>query len=348
MKIAFFQPILTAYRLPLLKAIAAMPDVVLSLYSDVATEDYGLESICPENLPFSWITKNDTPAQQSFFHSITKALSAVESNDVIIHFADFKHISLFVCLIFSKLKDKKVFLHGQGGYKKRGLLQKLVYNCTLALAEGYICYNDFSKKNLNRITFNFLHKKIHVVDNSIYLSSRSIPSGGKDVLFIGRLREGCGIELLLHSAQLAGLNVRVVGWSDHNFIDRLKVLYPNFDYYGAVYDETTLFSIAQYCFVGAYGGDAGLSVVHYMAYSLPVIVHDDLYKHMGPEPSYVVDGVNGLTFKRNDGLSLKNALTMIYNDKTLQSKLSRGAAETFHALNKIPMHQKFAQIIGIN
>ena len=46
--------------------------------------------------------------------------------------------------------------------------------------------------------------------------------------------------------------------------------------------------------------------MHYLALRLPVVVHDDMPAHMGPEPSYILDGVNGVLFSREqkiDGLT---------------------------------------------
>ena len=153
MKIAFFQPILTAYRLPLFEAIAGMPDVTLTLYSNVATEDYGLGALRPENLPFNWYTESPNFSRMNFWTSTINSLKAVEANDLIVHFADFKYISLFICLIYSKIRRKKFFLHGQGGYKKTGLMQKLVYNFALFFSDGYICYSEFSKKKFKANCF---------------------------------------------------------------------------------------------------------------------------------------------------------------------------------------------------
>ncbi len=270
----------------------------------------------------------------------------VLNSRLIVHFADFKYISLWCLILVCFFSNRKIFLHGQGGYKRKGLLHKITYNIILTLSDGYICYSEFSAFHLKSVAANFLHRKIYVVDNSLYLQSKRI-FGGDDVLYIGRLRTGCGIELLLEAALTVDLNVRVIGGGDHGFISELKKKYSNLIDYGTVFDEAQQFEIANDCFVGAYGGDAGLSVVHYMSYGLPVVVHSNLYKHMGPEPSYIKNGENGLTFERGNVHSLANALLTLKNDKDLQQKLGLGALETFKQLNNPPMHEKFAKILGL-
>jgi glycosyltransferase involved in cell wall biosynthesis len=347
LKVSFFQPILTAYREPLFSALSSLPDTQVCIFSGVASSDYGVPVNKKVDLVFDWHVDEADSMRRISVSCLSMCKKAVAGADIIVHFADFKYFSFYACLFYSFFLNKKIFLHGQGGYKRTGVVHTLIYNIALALSDGYICYCKFSKDNLEKITLSFLHKKISVVDNSLYLSTRKCNKSGNDVLYIGRLREGCGIELLLEAAKIAGLNVRIVGDGEDSFVRDLRQRYQNFSHFGAVFDEEEQITVAQGCLAGAYGGDAGLSVVHYMAYGLPVIVHDDLYKHMGPEPSYIVHGENGLTFQRGDLLSLVQALTTLKNDVGLQNKLAEGAAATFQKLNTPPMHEKFAKILGL-
>lgn len=347
MKVSFFQPILTAYRKPFLSSLAEIPGTQITLFSGVASSDYGVDSSARLNLGFNWKVDDRNLMRQASVASFKWCKSSVVENDVIVHFADFKYPSLYYCMFFSKFFNKRFFLHGQGGYKRKGLIHKIVYNMSLFCSDGYVCYSNFSEECLKKITFKFLHNKISVVNNSLYLPANKVASGGSDLLYIGRLRSGCGIDLLLEAAKLASLNVRVIGGGDDKYLQQLQQKFSNMIYFGSVYENEKQFAVAQGCFAGAYGGDAGLSVVHYMSYGLPVIVHSDLYKHMGPEPSFVVDGENGLTFTRGDVQSLASVLMKLKDDAKLQSKLSAGAIETFNRLNNPPMHEKFAKILGL-
>jgi len=348
MNVSFFQPVLTSYRLPLFNAIAELPNVSFTLYSSVSRSDHGLSLDDSVHRIFNWNIDKDNNMRRLNIACLKMSLKAVRESDVIVHFADFKFPSLFLCMFFCFFSKTKFFLHGQGGYKRSGLLHKIVYNLSLCFCDGYVCYSQFSKKNLENVVVGSLHKKISVADNFLYVEGREVKVKGKDVLYIGRLRDGCGIELLLQSALIVGLKVRVIGGGDEIFIKKLIQTYENLVYYGAIFDESEQFSVAEGCFVGAYGGDAGLSVVHYMAYGLPVVIHDDLYKHMGPEPSYIVERENGLTFKRGDIVSLSQVLNELKDDVELQHKLSSGAFYTFLKLQNPPMHEKFAKILGIS
>lgn len=346
MKICYIQPILTLYRAPFFNAIVKFKDVSLTVRGSIANDSFGnLDGMCD----FIWEIDESERMRELSFKCIWLSFKASAKNDVIVHFGDYKFPSLVFCMFFCIFFRKKFFIHGQGGYKKKGFLHKLVYNFSMAFISGYICYSDFSRDNLKRITLGFFHKKIFVMDNSLYLECREFICNpmSKDVLYIGRLRNACGIELLLKACSLTGLNVNVIGGGDDSFIRDLQNQYDNLVYHGAVFDEDKQYEIALNCFVGAYGGDAGLSVVHYMAFGLPVVVHDELYKHMGPEPSYVKNGENGLTFKRGDADSLSEALITLKNNFKLRQKLASGAINTFKQLQNPPMHEKFARILGI-
>ncbi len=339
-KLLFVQPILTSYRLGLFKGLDGLPEVDLNLYADLPNDNsFGvaqLPSYCNNPKWFSFagffIPRN--------FQIILDLFSC----DVVVHVADFKYLTLWFAMLFS---PKKLYLHGQGGYKKNSIFQRFIYRIFLARAKGYICYTDFSQNVLKSRLSSSCANKVYVVDNSLYLDLNKLDCSGDDILYIGRLRVGCGIELLLESASSLNINVRVIGGGDVDFISMLKNKYTNFRYYGVLFEQGQQLAIARGCFAGAYGGDAGLSVVHYMSYGLPVVVHNEIFNHMGPEPSYVVDGKNGLSFERGNMQSLAAVLKRLKEDKSLRLKLAEGAVQTFEQLSNPPMHEKFAKILGL-
>jgi glycosyltransferase involved in cell wall biosynthesis len=98
---------------------------------------------------------------------------------------------------------------------------------------------------------------------------------------------------------------------------------------------------------GAYGGDVGLSVVHYMALGLPVMVYGEIGKHMGPETSYIVDGLNGLVFERSNVDSLSEKISQLVNNKELRCSLVNGALDTFKSLQEPTMGAKFVKIMRL-
>ncbi len=128
----------------------------------------------------------------------------------------------------------------------------------------------------------------------------------RGILFIGRLRRGSNLSLLLRVLKrLNNESVRpwilhVVGVGEE--AEQLRSNTRNVPWISWHRDATDqqVNAISRDCLFGCYPGNAGLSVVHMMSLSLPVVIHNDLQSHEGPEPSYVKDGVNGVLFSYND------------------------------------------------
>jgi hypothetical protein len=80
-----------------------------------------------------------------------------------------------------------------------------------------------------------------------------------------------------------------------------------------LYDQSKIAEISKKCFIGCYPGNTGLSVVHYMSLSLPCLIHDNLTKHQGPEPSYVVDKYNGRLFRYDDKDNFEQVLKEMFD-----------------------------------
>ena len=347
MKILFVQELLPSYRKKIFNELAVEEEVQLSVLTGDTHKDYGILS---EKVFFD-LTVSEWHSFFRHFKYNKKFFKSFKENEVIVHVADFKFITLWVSLIFTKFSKKKLYLHGQGGYKKQGFFQSFLYTLACGMADGYICYTEFSKNELLKRIPHILHHKAFVCENT--LSVRSVKAISEKnlnyIFYIGRIRQGCGIELLLEAARKSELKIKIIGSGSKKYVEQLK---ENFEdvaiFYGGVFDEELQQQIAEGCLCGAYGGDAGLSVVHYFALGLPVIVHNDIGKHMGPEPSYVVDNMNGLTFKRDSLQDLVSKLLKLKNNSEFRNALANEALNRFKELNQISMAKKFLNIIKSN
>jgi glycosyltransferase involved in cell wall biosynthesis len=166
--------------------------------------------------------------------------------------------------------------------------------------------------------FGLNKKRFTVIYNSI-VNHYPIPPEEKDyskigILFIGRLREGCNLELLCESIielrnENYPISLHIIGSGE------LCKFYTNkyngggyMKFYGDLYEQKEISEISKECIIGCYPGNAGLSVVHYMSLSLPCLVHDNIMNHQGPEPSYVRDRNNGRLFHYGDKESFKRTI----------------------------------------
>lgn len=99
--------------------------------------------------------------------------------------------------------------------------------------------------------------------------------------------------------------------------------------------------------VGCYPGDAGLSVVQFMGLSLVPVVHDQLHRHMGPEPGYVKDGINGRLFERAAGApSLARCLEDTLAQPQTAAALGAAAWRTYRELTEPALGERLARIFG--
>ncbi|MBV1929880.1 MAG: glycosyltransferase [Gammaproteobacteria bacterium] len=344
LKVLFIQPVLASYRDPMFKGLAKIFGGKLVVCAGKSTSEFG--AVKPNGYGFievSWRSIGGVCVMP-----MKEMYDCFRSSYKIIHVADFKFLSLWVFLVLSFFFRKKIWLHGQGGYKKSGFLHRCVYTLSVAMSSGYICYSEYSRGCLEKVLPRRLHRKISVVENTLYIEPVKEVTDAKtsDIFYIGRLRDGCGLEVLLDAAQLAGVKVRVIGGGEDVYLECLKRRFQCAIFYGGVFGREEQLEIAKNCMLGAYGGDAGLSVVHYMAFGLPVLVHSSAGLHMGPEPTYVKDDVNGLMFERNNPASLAEKILVIKNDTDLRDRLARGALDTFNNLRVVSMEEKFANIIG--
>lgn len=278
-------------------------------------------------------------------------LNMTKNGNTIIHVGDFKYASLFILLFLKFFRNFKLYLHGQGGYKKNSKIQKIFYLAAVGLSNGYICYNEFCKNDLQAKLPKYLHHKIKYVNNTLYISPviHINKNPTKRIVFIGRIRPRSGLEELVKatkfaSAEVGNIYIDLIGYGDEEYIKNISILYDFIKYHGPIYDENTIKEICNSCTAGVYAGDAGLSVVHYMSLGLPVIIHRDIYHHMGPEPAYIINNYNGLTFERENILDLSRCIVNMFCDNAQRNILAENALKTYRDLSLPSMGQQFINI----
>lgn len=350
----FIQPHLTKYRIDFFNELSVLLKVRYNQKFKVICGETPRTFGVIENIPFEVdVVKVKKVSKFFYFKEVFSKLK--NEKQVIVHFGDFKYFTLYQSLYLSLFKRRVLYLHGQGGYKRSGLASKILYNVILFLTNGYICYNEFCSIELKKKTLPFLHKKIHHIDNTLYLEpicqdKIDMKEKGNSVIFIGRVRERSGVENILEAAKIVSteipdFKIHIIGGGEHNYLHLLSEKYPEAVFYGELYSQEDIMNVCSKSKAGIYGGDAGLSVVHYMSLGLPVIIHNDLYSHMGPEPSYIIDEYNGLLFERDNIKSIAEKLLMVCKDNTLIEKLSKNSIESFIKLSHPSMAEKLIDII---
>lgn len=347
MKIIVVQPYLTKYRLPVFEVLKARFDLKVMASRDVSYGHFSstdLSSIGFESIREIKFLSGRLTWQSGILLALFKF-----KPDVVFMSANPRQISLWLALVVSKILRIKVILHGQGLYNKNcTLFYKLQYALFSMLSDRYICYTESCRESLKA---TLIYEKSIVAENSIVNNSplKKMTVNDFGVLFVGRLRDGCNLDLLIDSmiaVRAAGypVHLHVVGGGDENYKVKYKKL-SFVHFYGEIYNPKKITDIAMSCFAGCYPGDAGLSVLHYMSLSLPPIVHSDLKSHMGPEPSYILDGINGVLFERDSLSSLVEAIEGVLSDNVLLKSLKINSFETYSRLTTPSLGERFSKII---
>lgn len=279
-----------------------------------------------------------------------------ERPDAILIFGNPRYLSFWTTLLWGKLLRIPVHVHGHGLYKKRriGAFDRLMMTLLLKLATSYICYAPMVRQSF--LDHGFSGGKLSVAHNSL-VNHFPVQPGEKrgderGILFIGRLREGSNVRLLVRVIErlrrLDGipLTLHVIGAGEETKSLQAETSgLPWVVLHGAVFNQEQIRQVSLDCFLGCYPGNAGLSVEHLMSLSLPVITHNDLPSH-GPEPSFIRNGVGGLLYDhRTPEESLYQAIKSLATDPLRLAKMQQSAFEDYQHLVNPPLSERLWSII---
>jgi glycosyltransferase involved in cell wall biosynthesis len=281
----------------------------------------------------------------------------LEKPDAIMVFGNPRYSSFWTTLLWGKLLRIPVYVHGHGLYKKRriGTLYRFMTTVLLKLATSYICYAPIVRQSF--LDHGFPGRKLSVAHNS-QTNHFPVPPQEKTglergVLFIGRLRQGSNIRLLvrvierLRRVDGLPLTLHVIGTGEETRpLQRDTSNLPWVVLHGEIYAQEQIREVSLDCFLGCYPGNAGLSVEHLMSLSLPVIIHDDLPSHQGPEPSFIRNGVGGLLYDhRTPEEALYQAIKSLATDPLRLARMQHSAFEEYQHLVNPPLSERLWSII---
>jgi len=268
--------------------------------------------------------------------------------------ADFRAIHFWLILVFAYIFRVPVFSHGQGLYDKpsAGFVRRFLFGVVLHFSAAYVCYTESVRHSLSDLGLPL--RKLSVMKNTLvneFPISPHVKKSDDRLLFVGRLREGSNLGLLLDAMEQlkndgspVALDVVGDGVLKDDIVTLTEEMGLDVHFHGSIYDDEKISEISKHCGFGVYPGDAGLSLVHYMSLSLIPIVHGALDKHMGPEPSYIKHGVNGLFFDRGDANSLAHTISSALGDEN-RSAIKTNAYNTYVSLSKPSMAEKLMVIM---
>jgi len=358
--VAVVQPNLTQYRLPVFLELSQHCRVDL-LFSQVSSELGFGDVRYPQSPNVRYFEVETLKPFGDKIAMIQLGLTGYlfrERPDAVMIFANPRYVTFWTTLLFGRMLGIKVFAHGHGLYKweRINLFYRLMVKVMLGLVTSYIAYAPYVRQSF--AVHGFSDKKVSVAPNSLQLSAvvRPAEKSGTErgILFVGRLRKDSNLELLLRAAARLRheddipVTVEVAGTGEcASQLHREFGAHSWIHWYGEVYDPEEIRQISLKCFVGCYPGDAGLSVLHMMALSLPVITHDQLSRHKGPEPSFIQHGVNGILYDRTAAEdSIFRALSSLAGHATRLSDMQRAAFARYQGLVNPSLASHLWAIIG--
>jgi glycosyltransferase involved in cell wall biosynthesis len=282
-----------------------------------------------------------------------------ERPDAIMIFGNPRYLTFWTTLLLGKVLGIRTYIHGHGLFKKHkiGILYRFMTTILLRLVTSYICYAPIVRQSF--IDHGFPDQKLFVAHNSIInrfpVSPKEKTGNELGILFVGRLRPGSRVDLLvrvmerIRRADGLPLKLHVIGTGEEAYLLKKEATNrPWIVLHGQVYDPEQIQLISRDCFLGCYPGNAGLSAVHMLSLSLPVVTHGDLSSHAGPEPSFIRNGVDGLLYDHTDPEeSLYQAITSLAADRTRLAGMQDAALEGYQHLVNPPLSERFCSILGV-
>ncbi|WP_324746156.1 glycosyltransferase [Pseudomonas veronii] len=358
-KLFYVQPILAGYRTPIIEKLANHFDTY-AFYDNTNAQKQGHMAARSATSTTMQSPSISLFGERLFYQRnvINKILQI--KPDAIISFANPRFVSFWLLMIISCVLKIKFYAHGQGlySYPKPSRIRKLMYRTICRCSTKYVCYTELSKETL--IAAGCDPRNLVTIQNSLELQATIHPDQKtykeKGVLFIGRLRDGCRVDILIKAIQIARskdqlIELHIIGGGQlENYYKTHYGGVPWIHWYGAIHDNLRIAEISKSCRIGCYPGDAGLSVVHMFGLGLPPLLHRNIEEHMGPEPSYIIENTNGFLFNPSSG---ENELSATLNNiwelpQQHLRNIANAAYTKYLDLNNPAMGDQFVQLVHDN
>ncbi len=230
----------------------------------------------------------------------------------------------------------------------------------MQLSDAFLFYTDQEKREYFAATRMRRKLPVFALNNGIETSeikSLRAPYSSKrrkrDLVYIGRVVQKSNLDLLIDALSrpnCAGVTLDIIGDGDDKARLQARCAELNLDsritWHEGTVDETKIAAVFNRCKLFVYPGAVGLSLIHALAYGLPVIVHDDRWRH-GPEFAALETGKNGHTFANGDPVALAKAIADTLSAPADLDHMSAAAiATTDQSFNAADMADRFCDAIA--
>lgn len=348
-KLLIIEPRLTTYRMKAFYELSGHYDIciVTKGVSEAEKLEYGDVEKYLNNI-YLYYSKLINFSVFYKYKDIKNIINIFKPDKILIS-SDIKNLTMWSLLLRYKLGNIKIYLYGHGAFKsgRFKFIKKLIYSVAALLCQKYLCYT----RQVYESFYLKTRYKLSIINNTLINEFPVLPINKKGsefgILFIGRLRDNTNILELINILSKINYNnyrsisLHVIG--DGQLMEKLKIVSGKYNWlnlHGPIFDDYKITEISLNCRIGIYPGDAGLSIVHYMSLSLPVIIHNNLGRHMGPEAEYVLEGYNGYKFPREDWVSLAKLIKKIFYSNMEIKEITKNAFYTYTKLSETTLARK--------
>jgi glycosyltransferase involved in cell wall biosynthesis len=349
------QSSLPVYRIPFFNALAQKKSIALKVYYSESSP-HRKTNLCTWAFNFS-LKKN---ALLPFSSSFSLAFLPLKEVDILIIPPEPLSLSFLILYLRARLTRKiTIYFWTQywGAYSTR--LKNTFKDIILLFADGCIFYADREVQLYNQGGLVPKKKKVIGLNNGVdtrhiqSLSTSYNPAlRNRSIVFIGRLTKKSNFDYLLHALANPMLNdftLHVIGSgttiSSHKAYASQLGIQNRVKWHGTLHEETLIAEIVNNSSLFVYPGAVGLSLIHAMAYGLPVIVHSNVLGHM-PEINATVEPLNCIYFKERDSDSLAHAILTLYKNESLRVTMSNNnKVTTLHSYNTDDMSARLFEFL---
>lgn len=354
-RVAFLQPSLAKYRVPVFRELAARPgiDPVFFCGDDADIPSVDADGFEVVRTP---LIKRRVLGMSLLEHPMIDGLSRdPQGFNVLVFPWNIRYPSLLPALLRARRKRIPVILRGHGYSKNERWPLQQFRNRLARLAAAVLFYDRRTADRFaeHGLAAERLFVAPNTIDQSPVQAARdavlSNPAalrafqeehgltGKRVLLYVSRILPANRLDLLVDALPqllrkepetvvvlIGKENLAAKQLQEHaeaqGVADRLRFL-------GAIYEEEKLAPWFLTADAFVYPENIGLSILHAFGYGLPVVTCDDL-RVQNPEIIAMKPGVNGLTYRRGDATDLAAKLAGLLADADGRRELASAAHRT--------------------
>jgi glycosyltransferase involved in cell wall biosynthesis len=210
--------------------------------------------------------------------------------------------------------------------------------------DKYIALSQFSKKKFQSASLGISDKKFVVKPNSVTDYGNGNVIREDFFLFVARLTEEKGIDLVLNAFQLHPFNLVIIGDGPaRESVEQFCKNNPRIKYLGFQKKPIIMDYLKRakgFIFSSKYYENLPLTVIESFSTGTPVIA-----SRLGVAKEIVQDKINGLVFEPGNSKDLSEKIKLLSADKNLVKNLSVNARESY--INHYTPEKNYTQLVNI-